>query len=540
MEVSVMGSLQVNLGRNNDVGFFSFSKNLNARDCNLKNNHNYSKGCNFGRSLVWPSKSVFGFTLRASATSENGVSVVPDKASNISRTVPVDGLKLYVGLPLDTVSNCNTINHTRAIATGLKALKLLGIDGVELPVYWGVAEKEAMGKYQWTSYLTVVEMVQELGLKLHVSLCFHSSEEHKIQLPEWVSRVGESEPGIYFTDRSGLQYKNCLSLAVDDLPVLDGKTPVEVYEAFCNNFKSTFSGFLGSTITAISIGLGPEGELRYPSHHHSVNSNGAGEFQCYDKFMLRDLKHHAEMHGNPLWGLGGPHDSPSYNYHNPISRGFFMENGGSWESLYGDFFLCWYSNLLVSHGDRILSLAASTFKDMPITISGKVPLTHSWYRSRSHPSELAAGFYNTENRGGYNAIAEIFSRNSCKMILPGMDLSDDHQSAASLSSPEMLLKQITSSCRDHGVKISGQNSSALGDSSGFEQIKKVLLDENVATDLFTYQRMGAYFFSPQHFPLFTQFTRCLKQPIQSLDDLPAEGDETIKSLHGMDLKMQVA
>ncbi|KZV30744.1 inactive beta-amylase 9-like [Dorcoceras hygrometricum] len=511
MEVSVMGSLQVNIGRNNDIGFFSFSKNLNTMECNLKNNHNYSKGCNFGRSLVWPSKSAFGFTLRSSATSENGVSFIPEKASNISRTI--DCLKFYVGLPLDTVSNCNTINHTRAIATGLKALKLLGIDGVELPVYWGIAEKEAMGKYEWRSYLAVVEMVQKLGLKLHVSLCFHSSEEHEIQLPEWVSRVGESEPGIYFTDRSRLQCKKCLSLAVDDLPVLDGKTPVEVYKAFCDSFKSTFSGFLGSTITGISIGLGPEGELRYPSHHHSFNNSGAGEFQCYDKFMLGNLKQHAEMHGNPLWGLGGPHDAPSYNDLNPISSGFFMENGGSWESLYGNFFLCWYSSLLVSHGDRILSLAASSFKDVPISISAKVPLIHSWYKSRSHPSELAAGFYNTDNRAGYKAIAEIFSRNSCKMILPGMDLSDNHQSAVSLSSPEMLLRQITSSCRDHGVKISGQNLSALGDSSNFEQIKKVLLDENATTDLFTYQRMGAYFFSPEHFPLFAQCLCIMRIPV---------------------------
>lgn len=160
-----------------------------------------------------------------------------------------NGVKLYVGLPLDTVSSCNTISHARAIAAGLKALKLLGVDGVELPLWWGIVENEAMGKYDWTRYLEIVEMVQKLDLELHVSLCFHASEDAQISLPQWVSRIGDSESSIYFKDRSGEQYKNCLSLSVDDLPVLDGKTPLQVYKDFFDNFKSTFSPFMGSTIT---------------------------------------------------------------------------------------------------------------------------------------------------------------------------------------------------------------------------------------------------------------------------------------------------
>lgn len=120
---------------------------------------------------------------------------------------------------------------------------------MELPVWWGIAEKEAMGKYEWSGYLKLVEMVQKAGLKLHISLCFHASKEPKIPLPDWVSRIGESQPSIFFTDRSGEQYRDCLSLSVDDLPVLDGKSPIEAYGNFCESFKSSFSAFIGSTIT---------------------------------------------------------------------------------------------------------------------------------------------------------------------------------------------------------------------------------------------------------------------------------------------------
>lgn len=294
-------------------------------------------------------------------------------------------------------------------------------------------------------------------------------------------------------------------------------------------------------LQGISIGLGPDGELRYPSFHRATKSGhhlGAGEFQCFDENMLSNLKKHAEAQGNPLWGLSGPHDSPKYD-DQPVSGGFFQEHGGSWETQYGDFFLSWYSNQLVSHGDRLLSLAVSTFGDVPITVSGKVPLIHSWYRTRSHPAEAMAGFYNTVTRDGYEPIIEMFSKNSCKIILPGMDLSDDYQPNETFSSPESLLKQILTSCRKHGVEISGQNSLVSGAPEGFNQITKNLLQENTV-DLFTYQRMGADFFSPEHFPSFTKFVRNLGQPCLHSDDLAVDEPNSADSLPGKNRQMQAA
>lgn len=534
----MIGSSQVNLGRINNVGLCDFRRNLNANIWNAKSS--YSNGCNLvqSRRFLWPSRTAV-LSFRVSASTQNQP-VVCDKASQSTRNRIIDGTKLFVGLPLDTVSNSNTINHARAIAVGLKALKLLGVDGVELPVWWGVAENEAMGQYDWTGYLAVVEMVKDLDLELHVSLCFHG--DSKTSLPEWVSRIGESDPSIYFTDKSGQRYKDCLSLGVDDLPVLDGKTPLQVYEDFLESFKSSFSPFMGSTITGLTVGLGPDGELRYPSHHQPAKGTshlGAGEFQCYDVNMLSHLKHHAETHGNPLWGLGGPHDTPSYDQ-SPLAGGFFAENGGAWENQYGDFFLSWYSSQLTCHGDRVLSLAASTLKDVPVTLSAKIPLMHSWSKARSHPSELTAGFYNTAGRDGYEAIAEMFSRNSCQVILPGMDLSDEDQRTESWSSPESVLAQIVSLCRKHNTDVSGQNSLVSGASSSFEQIKKNLEGENAVVETFTYQRMGAEFFSPAHFPSFTQFVRGLNEPALSADDLPVENEETSEALSGTNLQMQAA
>lgn len=258
--------------------------------------------------------------------------------------------------------------------------------------------------------------------------------------------------------------------------------------------------------------------------------------------MLSNLKQHAEATGNPYWGLGGPHDAPSYDQP-PNSNAFFKDHGGSWESPYGDFFLSWYSNQLINHGDRLLSMASSLFEDTEVEIFGKLPLMHTWYGTRSHPSELTSGFYNTCLRDGYEEVAQMFARNSCQMMLPGMDLSDEHQPLDSLSSPELLLKQIRTACRKHGVEISGQNSSVTGAPGGFERIKKNLLGENVV-NLFTYQRMGAYFFSPEHFPSFTSFVRSLNQPQLDSDDLCLEEEdeavETIPMTSESSINMQAA
>ncbi|RVX22316.1 Inactive beta-amylase 9 [Vitis vinifera] len=522
MEALVIGTSQAQIGRARlayrKLGFYNPAAQGFSRTTRI---------C-FDHSQRWRTDGV-RFSLNAVHSEVlRSEKVSGDVSTSARRSKPVDGVRLYVGLPLDIVSDCNTLNQVKAVSAGLKALKLMGVDGVELPVWWGIAEKEAMGKYDWSGYLAVAEMVQKMGLKLHVSLCFHASKQPKVSLPQWVSQIGEVQPDIFHTDRLGQHYKECLSLAVDDLPVLDGKTPIQVYHDFCESFKTSFSHFMGSTITGISMGLGPDGELRYPSHHRVSKRGkvpGVGEFQCYDKNMLSLLKQHAEATGNPYWGLGGPHDAPSM-----MGCQTRTTSSGS----------------MADHGRLHMVISSFlVFCNSPVAISGKVPVVHSWYKTRSHPSELTAGFYNTVDKDGYERIAEIFAKNSCKMILPGMDLSDDHQPQESLSSPELLLAQIKSACRKRGVQISGQNSSVSGAPGGFEQVKKNLLGEDGVVDLFTYQRMGAYFFSPEHFPSFTELVRSLSQPEMLWDDMPNEEEEVGESLpvgssSDKNLQMQVA
>jgi hypothetical protein len=159
--------------------------------------------------------------------------------------------RLFVGLPIDSVTDGATVNSAAAVAAGIRAVRLLGADGVELPVFWSVAQPESPDRFSWAGYLAVADMVRAEGLSLRVSLRAHGTPGGGVPtLPAWVSGVAADDPDIFFTDRSGARHEGCLSFAIDELPVLHGKSPLQLYEAFFRSFAAAFEDFFDdSTIT---------------------------------------------------------------------------------------------------------------------------------------------------------------------------------------------------------------------------------------------------------------------------------------------------
>jgi Glycosyl hydrolase family 14 len=144
-----------------------------------------------------------------------------------------------------------TINHERAIAVGLRALKLMGIRGVELPVFWGIVQLNSPDEFDWSPYLAAADMARCAGLHLRISLNLNGCNTTNVPLPSWVLQAAEADPDILFKDKSGVMHKDCLSFAVDELSVLQGKRPVDVYESLFQSFRSAFKDYFGSTIMVI-------------------------------------------------------------------------------------------------------------------------------------------------------------------------------------------------------------------------------------------------------------------------------------------------
>lgn len=247
-------------------------------------------------------------------------------------------------------------------------------------------------------------------------------------------------------------------------------------------------------ITELTIGMGPAGELRYPSYPEGDGRwrfPGVGEFQCYDRYMLADLRRAAETAHRPEWGLSGPHDAGNYNSR-PWETAFFVSQGGSWDTEYGRFFLGWYSDALLRHAERLLSVSYSvlnhgqlprrcvqvkqedrgegityTFEpvraarqawwpscaaagaDVPLVRSPqpcklgiKLAGVHWWFKSRAHAAELTAGYYNTRDRNGYEPIIKLLQKYDARLNFTCVEMRDCEHPPEGRCSPQGLLEQI--------------------------------------------------------------------------------------------------
>jgi beta-amylase len=268
----------------------------------------------------------------------------------------------------------------------------------------------------------------------------------------------ERTPDIFYTDRSGKRSDEYLSLGCDNVALFKGRTPIQMYSDFMKAFSEEFAPLMGTIITSVSVALGPAGELRYPSYPQDVwRFPGAGEFQCYDAFMLANLKACAVAAGSPEWGFGGPHDAGHY-LSRPEETGFSHDETGRWQTRYGRFFLSWYSQQLLGHGERVLGAAAEVFGGVKgLKLVAKLPGVHWLFRTRAHAAELTAGIYNCEGGSGYRPMMKMLAKYDAMASFTCSEMADEELPEAAASSPQQLLIQVRTAAAAAGIRIGGEN-----------------------------------------------------------------------------------
>ncbi|KAK0587554.1 hypothetical protein LWI29_024781 [Acer saccharum] len=435
------------------------------------------------------------------------------QGNNNGSRVPV-----FVMLPLDTVTVAGNLNKPRAMNASLMALKSAGVEGVMVDAWWGLVEKDGPLKYNWEGYAELIQMVQRHGLKLQVVMSFHQcggnvGDSCSIPLPPWVLEEISKNPDLVYTDRSGRRNAEYISLGCDTMPLLRGRTPIQVYSDYMRSFRDRFSEYLGEVVEEIQVGMGPCGELRYPSYPESNGTwrfPGIGEFQCYDKYMRASLEASAEVMGKKDWGRSGPHDSGHYNQF-PEDTGFFRREG-TWVSEYGQFFLEWYSGKLVEHGDRILASAKGIFHGTGAKLSGKVAGIHWHYRTRSHAAELTAGYYNTRNRDGYLPIAHMLAKHGVVLNFTCMEMRDREQPEHANCSPEGLVRQVKMATKTAGVQLAGENALQRYDAGSYAQILATSRsDSGNGLSAFTYLRLNKKLFDGENWRHLVEFVKSMSE-----------------------------
>ncbi|KAF8780061.1 hypothetical protein HU200_001712 [Digitaria exilis] len=427
------------------------------------------------------------------------------------------GVPVFVMMPLDTVrKDGNSLNRRKAVEASLAALKSAGVEGIMVDVWWGIAEAEGPGQYNFNGYMELMEMARKNGLKVQAVMSFHQcggnvGDSVTIPLPKWVLEEMDKDQDLAYTDRDGRRNYEYVSLGADALPVLKGRTPIQCYADFMRAFRDHFASYMGNTIVEIQVGMGPAGELRYPSYPEANGTwcfPGIGEFQCYDRYMLSSLKAAAEAVGKPEWGNAGPGDSGSYKDW-PEDTPFFRREGG-WNTEYGQFFMSWYSQMLLEHGERILSAATGVFTASPgVKISVKVAGIHWHYGTRSHAAELTAGYYNTRHHDGYVPIARMLGRHGAVLNFTCVEMRDHEQPQDAQCRPEALVQQVAAAARDAGVGLAGENALPRYDETAHDQVVATAAEkaEEERMVAFTYLRMGPDLFQPDNWRRFAAFVK---------------------------------
>ncbi|KAL8541190.1 hypothetical protein ACS0TY_002448 [Phlomoides rotata] len=407
---------------------------------------------------------------------------------------------VYVMLPLGVINMKCELVDPDGLVKQLKILKSVHVDGVMVDCWWGIVEAHAPQEYNWNGYKRLFQIVRELKMKLQVVMSFHEcggnvGDDVCLPLPHWVAEIGRSNPDIFFTDRAGRRDPECLSWGVDKERVLRGRTALEVYFDCMRSFRVEFDEFFeDGVISMIVVGLGPCAELRYPSNpvKHGWRYPGIGEFQCYDQYMSKSLRKAAEMRGHSFWARG-PENTGSYNSR-PHETGFFCD-GGDYDGYYGRFFLSWYSQVLLDHGDRVLSLAKLAFEGT--CIAAKMSSIHWWYKTASHAAELTAGFYNSSNRDGYAAIMAMLNRHGAALCFTcsGMSMIDHSMDfSETLADPEGLFWQVLNAAWDAGIPVSSENSFACNEREGYSYLldksKPISDPDGRHFSSFTYPRLN--------------------------------------------------
>eukprot|EP00602_Paraphysomonas_sp_CaronLab_P004130 CAMPEP_0185024838 /NCGR_PEP_ID=MMETSP1103-20130426/8028_1 /TAXON_ID=36769 /ORGANISM="Paraphysomonas bandaiensis, Strain Caron Lab Isolate" /LENGTH=403 /DNA_ID=CAMNT_0027557903 /DNA_START=155 /DNA_END=1366 /DNA_ORIENTATION=+ len=398
-------------------------------------------------------------------------------------------------------------------------LKSGGVEGVMADCWWGLVESEE-SKYNFDPYLQLTQMAADAGLKMQYVMSFHRcggnvGDTCNYPLPDWVLNSADD---IWYEDQHGNKDTEYVALFADNEAVLGSanRTPLQVYENFMSAFKSSLSKFIGSTVVEIQVGAGPAGELRYPSYQMDKwEFCGVGEFQSYSPLASSSLQAAANEAGHPEWGTpAGPSNAGSYNSHPSDSDASFFSPSGenNYSSEYGQFYLGWYTDSLLRHGQALLDRAGKVF-DSSVRLSLKVAGIHWWYLDASHAAELTAGYWNIEGDNGrdvYGEIASMVSAVNATFDFTCLEMKDSEQPAECLCGPYELVQQTKQSAINYKADYSGENALQRYDQTAYDTIKSQSSSLGHNIDAFTYLRLTDDLLSGSNWNTFTQFVNDMR------------------------------
>lgn len=434
---------------------------------------------------------------------------------------PVNGVPTFVMMPLDFALDTAWLSGS-ALEEALTKLVEAGVHGVMVDVWWGICERTAQ-EYEFSRYVELAELCQRLGLKMQATMCFHAcggnvGDTVNIPLPNWVIGAADAHHAWYMdrSQRAGTTSdvnKECITLGADHMRILACKeagvyrSPIEAYAQFMSAFCEKLSTHVSTTISEIQVGMGPCGELRYPSYPMPQwVFPGIGEFQCFDEHLMKDLAKSATDAGHPVEWCLPPDGTGSYN-DTPQNTPFFRTE---YRSPRAQFFQRWYAGALLRHGDDVLS-AAREAAPAGTVLAVKISGVHWWYFSRSRPAEATTGYYMSGEDDFYEKVAKLLLRHAAVLDFTCLEMKTFKQPwRRARCGPRQLVRDVFRTAAEAGVPVAGENALECYDLSSYKQIVQAYRWTNARAHGFTLLRLTPALLEKHHLANLAWLSRALR------------------------------
>ena len=164
------------------------------------------------------------------------------------------------------------------------------------------------------------------------------------------------------------------------------------------------------------------------------------------------------------------------------------------DTSYSQFFLEWYSEQLLKHGERVLELAEAIFRGTGSKLSAKVPkaLHHHGKEISSYFTHMVAGYLYDD---GYLRVMKMFGRHGVALNFTCLEMNEIKQQDPSnvVVEPKGVLKQMTlkATFRAGHSSSSGSSSNNDNNNSNSNQCTQVPISSSRLVDRLDYSGYGS-------------------------------------------------